>query len=285
MYKPSKNGVSAVVPCYNDGLFIKKAINSLLNQTQLPNEIIIVDDGSSEPTLKVLRAFNHPLIKCIYQKNKGVSAARNAGIEKALTSFVLTLDADDYFEPSFVEKACLILKSNPEVAMVCSYYQKFDKQGISTEIIRPQGFSVEHFLVKNNGVASALFRKQCWKFVGGYDDRFKKGYEDWDFWISILSSGWNMRVIKEPLFFYRQKANSRDKTAFNNFDRDLRLLLFNKHKQVYTDKIDYFAEQLLSENARLRKTLKKREMSKEYRWGMALLQPIRAIKNRLKSPE
>ena len=89
----------------NDGNFIKSAVDSLLRQTLMPDEIIIVDDGSNQATLEILSQFNNPRVNIVYQENQGVSVARNNGIIQSQFQYICVLDADDYLEATFLEKA------------------------------------------------------------------------------------------------------------------------------------------------------------------------------------
>ncbi len=270
--------ITVIIPCYNDGKYILETLNSVLKQTVLPERIIIVDDGSTSETVHILKSIQNELVQVMYQTNQGVCAARNNAITEVETSYVLTLDADDVFEPTFIEKSKPILDQNSSVGVVCCYYTEFGDGAQNKDIIKPSGRTEKDFLVKNNGVASALFRKNCWLGVNGYDENFKNGYEDWDFWLSILSKGWIMEVIKEPLFKYRKKMHSRDMTAVAQFDQELRLQLFEKHKDVYKTHFDTFTSQMIARNSMLQKSLNKSNQSIEFRFGSFIVKPLRGLK-------
>lgn len=279
MAEKVSSNVTVVIPCYNDGAYIMKALQSVLTQTVLPSKIYIIDDGSRVETRDVLKKINNELVEIIYQKNQGVCSARNNGIEKATTKYILTLDADDYFENIFIEKSIHILDYNIEVGVVCCYYKEFGVGVVNKDIIKPEGRTVTDFLSKNNGVASALFRKNCWVEVGGYDTGFKKGYEDWDFWLSILSNSWRMEIIKEPLFNYRKKTTSRDTDAIAHYDEELRMKIFEKHKDIYTANLNLFMQQMLYKNNLAKNHLEKLQKGREYRLGDTLLSPLKFLKH------
>ena len=116
-----KSNVTVIIPCYNDGKFIIEAVNSILNQTLKADKIIIVDDGSNAETKKVLKKINSNNVEIIYQENLGVCKARNRGVNLATTDYILTLDADDYFEPTFIEKSVEILNNNSNTGIVGCY--------------------------------------------------------------------------------------------------------------------------------------------------------------------
>ena len=279
--KIENTAVTAIIPCYNDGAYVLKALDSLLNQTMLPEKIIIIDDGSDNETVNVLKSVKNKIVEIIFQNNQGVCAARNNGIEKATTSYILTLDADDYVENSFIEKAFLELDNNLNIAAVGSYVKTLTNDKIDTKILKPLGGRLKDFLWKNNATSCCLFRKKCWKEVGGYDENMLKGYEDWEFWVAILSRGWELKIIPEPLFIYRKKNISRDKTASYFHDYELRTYILQKHKESFKKYFEFYCSELLRLNMQLRSEKLKIKNSYEYKIGEAILKPIKKLKNLL----
>ncbi len=276
-----KSNVTVIIPCYNDEAYIKEAIASVLEQTLLPERVIIVDDGSNASTKAVLKTLNSPLIHIEHQDNKGVCTARNRGIDLAETDYILNLDADDILENGYIEKAKAVLDTDATVGVVASYYNCFNEKGVDPNTIKPLGGGVVNFLVKNNGVSCAMFRKKCWLQVGGFDVNFDKGYEDWDFWISVLSKQWEMSILKMPLFKYRIKTTSRDQDALKHHDFELRKQLFSKHKALYQQYFDTAFLELVWTNGMLKTKIGKLEQSVNYKLGALLLKPIRYIKHKL----
>ena len=276
----SKSNVTAIIPCYNDGQYIMKALQSLYNQTLLPDKIIIVDDGSNEVTRTVLKKIEHPGVQIVYQDNKGVSNARNIAISFAKTDYILNLDADDYYEPTFIEKAVEFLNNNSQLVAVSSFCRTFRKYK-TVEIIKPLGGQLKDFIVINNARASAMFRKQSWESVGGFDEKMRGGYEDWEFWIAILKQGGTFYIINEVLSHYRIKKVSRDKKALQNHDLELRQYIYLKHKEVYEKHLDFYVFQLLRQNSLLRNSIYKVKNSKEYNIGSLFFAPLRYLKNKV----
>ena len=276
----SKSNVTAIIPCYNDGQYIMKALQSLYNQTLLPDKIIIVDDGSNEVTRTVLKKIEHPGVQIIYQDNKGVSNARNTAISLAKTDYILNLDADDYYEPTFIEKAVEFLNDNKQLVAVSSYCSKF-YEGKTIEILKPLGGSLTDFIVINNCTANTMFRKLSWNTVGGFDEKMQGGYEDWEFWIAVLKLTGTIHIIKEVLSHYRVKKFSRDQKALKNHDFELRQYIFLKHKEVYEKHFDFYVFQLLRQNSLLRNSIYKVKNSKEYNIGSLFFAPLRYLKNKV----
>ena len=269
--------VSVIIPCYNDHLYIEDAIGSIYNQDYENIEIIIVDDGSDNKTKKFLKNLKQEKIEIITQKNSGPSAARNKGISLAKGDYIVTLDADDYFEASFLKKALSILLNYPEVGLVTSYAYVFSEKGIHWKIDLKAGNS-EDFLLKNRALASCMYRKKCWEEISGYDELMLDGFEDWDFNISLTKAGWKVEVIREYLFYYRIKANSRNKIAEDIHKYKLLKYIYSKHQDVFFKNYDrmivYFVDQI--ENLEQQKLEIKQTTT--YRLGNFLLYPFKWIK-------
>lgn len=118
--------ISVIVPTYNCGEFIAEAIDSILKQTRPPQQIIIVDDGSTDDTELVVRRYTDRRIEYIKQKNAGVSAARNVGLSMANGEFVTFLDADDRWHPTFVERMREIMVANQNASCAFANFVRFE---------------------------------------------------------------------------------------------------------------------------------------------------------------
>jgi glycosyltransferase involved in cell wall biosynthesis len=270
--------VSIVIPCYNDKDYIQESVNSALNQTYKNIEIIIVDDGSDQATKKVLAGINHEKVKLITQENRGLSAARNTGIKNANGEYITALDADDLFEDIFIEKAVSVLNLESTIGVVGCYSNYFvgNKKIISK--ICPEGGSIENFLFCNNTMASSLFRKKCWVDAGGFDENMKKGYEDWEFWISVTKQNWQIHIIKEFLFNYRKKENSMLQTTNLLHEEENYQYVLNKHKDLYIKDFDKTIAFLQKKTLKYKTNEIKRLKSINYRVGNAILKPLRFLK-------
>jgi len=229
--------ISVVIPCYNDGKYLPETIDKLRQQTYRNFEIIIANDGSTdEYTLKILKELEQQGITVVHKENGRMSSARNYGEKHAKGKFIAALDADDYFHPTFFEKAIKILntKGNESIAVVTSYIKMF---GEENKLSRPRGGNAFNFLFSSQCPACAMVRKECWDAVGGYDEAMKNGYEDWEFYIRITQGGWTVHVIPEVLFYYRQTQ----KSAHKNLTLPNRAALVNyivdKHKDWYVEEL------------------------------------------------
>jgi len=122
--------VSVIIPCYNDGAYIPDAVDSIKRQTFTDYEIVVINDGSTDKTtMDVLKQLEGNGVRVLHKKNEGVSTARNYGITRSAGEYILTLDADDKFSESFMERAVKILDDNTEIGCVTCYAQYF---GINT---------------------------------------------------------------------------------------------------------------------------------------------------------
>ena len=223
--------VSIVIPCFNDGQYLDDSVNSALSQSFKDIEVIIVNDGSNDPlTLQKLAAFTDKRITVLHKENGHLSSARNHGIRHSSGKYILTLDADDKFEPSFIEKAVKILDADPAIGGVTCYLKSF---GLKKFRWKPLGGDVKNFLYRQESCASAMFRKECWEKAGGYDEQMKSGYEDWEYWIRLTSSGYRVHVIKEFLFHYRITSKSMLLTESEPNRETIVNYILEKHKDLY----------------------------------------------------
>lgn len=271
--------LSIIIPCYNDHAHITTAVKSALQQTWPNKEILIVDDGSSTRTKKVLEELRSKSIKLITQTNQGPSAARNRGIDLANGRFIVVLDSDDYFEPTFAEKAIEIFDSKKNIKIVTSFVKWFDNS--KDEIFKPSGGELRDYLVRNGAMGSCMFSKQDWKNAGGYDEKMKNGFEDWEFYIRLHKDGGITYVIPEVLFYYRNTPNSRNKRA-NLKKYELEEYIYLKHAELYKKYFETFISYYLKRSKQLDQQIEKKMRSMEYQIGAAILSPFRWIRNVVK---
>lgn len=243
--------ISVVIPCYNDGAFLPETIARLRQQTFTDYEIIIVNDGSTDPqTLQVLHDLSQQNITVLHKANGRMSSARNYGVKHAKGVYIAALDADDYFHPTFFEKAIKVLQKESNVAVVTSYIQLF---GEFKKVSRPRGGDEYNFLFSNQCPACAMVRKSCWDEVGGYDEAMVNGYEDWEFYIRITQRSWTIHVIPEKLLFYRQTQKSTHKNYTLTNRPQLVHYIVDKHQEWYLEKLKELitSEQVLYLNSRV----------------------------------
>ncbi|MEX0779715.1 MAG: glycosyltransferase family A protein [Balneolales bacterium] len=268
--------VSVVIPCYNQGIFLKNSVQSILDQTYKNYEIIIVNDGSDErSTIGVLKEIDHPSVTVLNKKNGHVASARNYGIRHSRGQYILTLDADDQFMPDFLKKAVPYLENNSVIGVVTCYAKVVNNESI-IKYVYPSGGGVENFLANNNCMASALFRYECWEQVGGYDESYNaitKGFEDWDFWLQVLRGGWKIYSIREYLIKYRKTEGSMSSEYKEDIPEMMRRLV-SKHEDVFRE----HATAVVYEKELKIQKLKEITQSWTYRLGKIIFYPVASLR-------
>lgn len=208
--------ISAIVPIYNGARYIEATLRSLTGQTLPPNEIIVVDDGSVDDSVRLIEAFSSPIpIVVISQTNAGQSAARNAGAAKASGDLLAFVDQDDSWYPGHLE-ALVPAFDDPEIGWSYSDFDEIDRDGaiVTRGFIRALG--VEHpFLALNDFLrqdlmivpSATVIRASAFEQVGGFDPALI-GYEDDDLFIRLFRTGWTSAYTPEALTRFRVHSAS-----------------------------------------------------------------------------
>ncbi|MEL1255297.1 glycosyltransferase family 2 protein [Flavobacterium sp. DGU38] len=236
---------SIIIPLYNKENFIENTLKSVLNQNFTDFEVIIVNDGSTDSSEEKVLQFNDSRVHYYRQKNDGVSAARNYGIEKAKSDYIAFIDADDYWYPGFLGEMFKNIKTCPELKVFSA----------AIEIETSKSVIPAHYSIKKTGdfevvnyfkgsskrtvlcSSSAIFHKTVFEHSGSFDTKIKSG-EDTDLWIRI--------GLAYPIHF------SWKILARYTYDPDS---LSKKHK-ITIDSINFYKYQLLEEtNPELKKFL------------------------------
>lgn len=203
--------VTIVVPCFNKASFIKETLDSVVKQTHTDWECIIVDDGSTDDSGLLAKSYQESdkRFTVIRQTNQGLSAARNTGIRRATSPFIVPLDADDLLHPTYLQETLAALNrtnfESRELTIVTTAVSCF---GVEEKTHTPTVVTLKTLLEENQIVCTALYSKKLWENIGQYDENMKLGYEDWDFWIRAAVYGAKFQVVTYPLFCYRQHENS-----------------------------------------------------------------------------
>mgnify|MGYP001319047967 CR=1 FL=1 len=223
--------VSVIIPCYNHGKYLDESIGSVLGQTFRNIEIIVVNDGSTDTeTLNILERLNLKGCRVIHTTNQGPAAARNTGIAGCRGEYILPLDADDRISPDFIRKAVNLLDADPLLGVVyCRVCFFGETEGVWEQPV----FSLGRLLIENMIVASAVFRRKDWLTVGGYRDLMKEGWEDWDFWLSLIDISRKVKRLGNEFFYYRIRQSSRTRSIPLGMKMKLFSRLVLSHKALY----------------------------------------------------
>ena len=206
VFNPRRLSVSVVIPTYNRQRFVRAAIDSALKQSRLPDEVIVVDDGSTDGTPEVLAEYDAP-VRVIRQANRGRSAARNRGLRAARGDLILFLDSDDLLAPNCIERCATILEENPAVSVVYSDAQVIDSDGrtvgIYSQVLRgrrPSGNVLGELSRRCFLTVSSMVRR-C-RLDGEAFEEGMEHCEDYDLW-RRLSANCQFHYVDEPLLSYR----------------------------------------------------------------------------------
>lgn len=228
--------ISVVLPCFNQGVYLSEALNSLIGQTYKHWEAIVVNDGSFDCTEEVALDYaqKEKRIRYICQENRGVSAARNLGVSISVGEYILPLDPDDRLDPTYMEQCLNIFEQCPNYTLVYTQTYLFGaKKGVWD---LPVYHDYMSFLLGNCIVCISLFKKEDFLKVGGYDENMLIGLEDWEFYIRLLYNEKKVYRIEKPLFFYRIKQASRNTECSRkeNIQKVLKYI-YRKHFDTYVN--------------------------------------------------
>mgnify|MGYP001603464510 FL=1 len=204
---------SIIIPLYNAEKYIAETIQSVLNQTYQNWELIIIDDGYIDFSSKIVTNFlNDNRISFNYQKNSGVSSARNNGFTKAYGKYITFLDADDVWLKDNLEEKISYLKNNA-VDVVYSRYDTINEKSESTSKILNKAIfpNLKDVLLLKGNYSTApsglVIKSEVLHKIGGFDANLSNN-ADQDLWIRILANNYKIVLIKKPLWKYRVHANN-----------------------------------------------------------------------------
>lgn len=210
MSTPTK--VSVVIPAYNAAPFIHRAVDSVLSQTFADFELLVVDDGSSDDTLRVLARYGDRL-RALPQRNSGPAAARNHGLSAACGEYVAFLDADDHWLPEKLERQVQLMERRPDVGFCSTATAVVNPAGeiVGSWPCRPDAAPFPDVLFTQSSLISGstsgvLARRKLIESLGGFDETLR-GFEDPDLWIR-LSALTTYACIPEPLTVVVRTPNS-----------------------------------------------------------------------------
>lgn len=226
--------VSVIVPCFNQGEFLDETVASVLAQTYQDFEILVVDDGSTDPhTCALLSGYERPKTRVFHTPNQGLAAARNYLIARALGTYLCPLDSDDRLLPTFLERTTSILDNDPTLAIVSPRLETF---GQASYLWPPdEKCGLPTLLCEQTLITPALVRRKAVLEVGGYDEQMPaQGDEDWDLCISLAEAGHRGVVLPDVLFEYRQRPGTMGELCTTGQTHlDLMRYLVKKHRASY----------------------------------------------------
>lgn len=213
--------VSVIIPLYSYGKYLDEAIQSVLNQSVKPLEIICVSDGAIDNSVEI--ASKYP-VKIIEKENGGLSSARNTGIREAKGEYILSFDSDDIMRPDCIKDH---LELADDKSIVTCGLMAF---GSDNYTAYPRVATVDILLKTNCIYSNSLFPRKMWEEVGGFDESevMRKGFEDRLFWLEALIKGYQSKVSTKVALLWRRHPNTMSDTSANPNSKILQEYIYNK---------------------------------------------------------
>jgi glycosyltransferase involved in cell wall biosynthesis len=244
---------SIIIPLYNKAAYIEKAIYSLLSQTYQEFELIVVNDGSTDESLSNSQFIIHNLelkepdkfkkIKIVQQENQGVSTARNNGVKLAKYDYIAFLDADDWWEPTYLEEMKGLIEEFPRAGLYgSSYYKVKGKQFIPAAIGLDKGFKrgiINYFeaytrsLYQPIWTGAAIIKKSVFHSEKGFKPLLKMG-EDFDLWVRVAMK-YSVALLNKPLAYYNQDVELANRAIGEKLYEPEQHMLFNDYSAYQTN--------------------------------------------------
>ena len=252
--------VSVIIPTYNTEEYIKCCVESVLNQTYKNYEIIVVNDGSTDNTLKVLEEIKTDKLKVITIKNSGQGYARNMALKEATGEYIFFLDSDDYVEPVTLEVSVKRIEQDNS-DLVCFDYKYFKvKENLMTYTSKEEFFNkkmligdecletlkIPHYFTVNKLYRKSFLLENKCKYGEGYI------YEDVEFWVKVATRAKKISLIHSPLYIIRTNIESTTRSNHNTdrhvngfikaFDNSIKSIKNNKAKYIF---LNYMMQKFL----------------------------------------
>lgn len=217
--------VSVLLPVYNGVPWVAGAIQCVLDQSMTDFELIVIDDGSKDDSWEIISKFRDPRIRAIQQKNSGLAATLNIGINLARAPYVARQDQDDWMHPDRLEHQIEYMKKNPECSAVGTWAEiRVDDKPSGRFHRHPTcNDALQLFLLFDNPFvhSSMLLRRDVVIDVGGYcEDRNRQPPEDYELW-SRLARKFKVANIGECLTAYREVAGSMSRVGVTPFQKNV----------------------------------------------------------------
>jgi glycosyltransferase involved in cell wall biosynthesis len=261
--------ISVIVPCYNHAHYLQDALDSVLAQNYRNWECVIVNDGSPDNTGEVAAKYTAADPRFIYisQTNAGLASARNAGIKASHGEFIFPLDSDDKIHPGYFRVAMDIFSNEPDTGIIYCDAELFGEKKGKWNI---PDYSYQNILMQSVIYPGGFFRRSDFDRTRGYDPGMVYGWEDWDFWLSMVELGLKVKQLKEIYFYYRYSSSSMTRRMTDEQRSYLYKRIYLNHHAMY-DALFKNPHQLYWEKEYYRN-------SPEYKLGYFLMYPMNRIR-------
>jgi glycosyltransferase involved in cell wall biosynthesis len=225
--------VTVCVPHYNLGAHLPGTLESLAAQTYSDLEVLVIDDGSTDAGSRAVcesMRDRFPKFRFLTQPNAGIGATRNRGLAEANGRYFIPMDADNIARPELVARLVTGIEHRPELGALTCYFLAFEddddlKRGTYRWAYRPTGGPHVLACLRNvYGDATAIYRTDLFRAVGGYETDRHTSFEDWEAYVKLVQAGFAIDVLPEYLFFYRHREASFSRVTgqYANHERVLR---------------------------------------------------------------
>jgi len=274
--------VSVVMSVYNGQRHLRSAIDCILQQTFRDFEFIIINDGSTDATAEILQEFKScdPRVRIIDQPNAGLTVALCVGCRSATGEFIARQDADDWSDPTRLEKLVKLIDSRPDAVMVSSWATYIDDDGEIVEIVgrcADSDDATRKLLYERYGPpahGTVMFRRRDYERIGGYRTCFYFG-QDSDLWLRLAQVG-QIGYVQESLYQWRMSvngisgANSELQLQFGNLGQQCHAArLRGESEEAFVVNAEQLRQTLLSQRS-ARSTTRRQQAAAHYRIGTSL---------------
>lgn len=241
------NIFSVVIPLYNKESSIKKTIESVINQSFRDFEIIIVNDASTDNSLKVIESIKDDRIRVIHKENGGVSSARNRGIVEAKGDYIAFLDADDFWDSKYLFTMNKLINEFSDASIFsCQFgFVKNNDTSPANSIHKKRGYIDDYFLEANKAplihTSSVIIKKSCFEAIGLFNTQYRRG-EDLDMWCRLseqFKHAFEPTLLSYYVLFAENSACQAVVSLKYRF-LEYNLFTFSKYKRKYFAKHNYF---------------------------------------------
>lgn len=261
--------VSLIVPIYNSSEYLNKCIDSLLNQTLKDIEIILINDGSTDKSEKIIKSYNDKRIKCISKKNEGIGKTRNRGIKEATGEFIAFVDSDDYLNEHFCEYMYKKAHNDNCELVICNFFEdRGNLYGIKFKDFEDTSLKENPDLLNNInlGPCNKLYFLDMLKKNNIYFEENLK-YEDAPFVVKTIKTAKKIGKINDYLTYYVIHENSETTTRDNRiFDilEICKIIINELNDKTYKKQLTSLIAMILLDYCAQQRYIKDRKKRKEF---------------------
>lgn len=226
-----EKSVACIMPVYNYARYLDEALESVFSQSHVPDEVIVVDDCSSDNPKEICDKYPQ-VIYIKHDKNRGLAASRNTGIRAAKSTYVFSFDADDLLRKDAVKEHLKLAEDNTIVTCALMAF------GADNYTARPETATLEILQKRNCIYSNSLFPKSLWESVGGFDESeiMRLGLEDWEFWTRCAAKGAKFVTNDYVALLWRRHANAMSTVSANPNWNKIIAYFKEKHANLYDER-------------------------------------------------